>query len=115
MGASDARFEHAAAPDRNLLGVADVVNLLGFAESSYTSNFDIDEAACAGLDRNGRSAGADDRLIEANGGAQLLLQPGVIENVVIPERLLDHQQIELIEGPEMFDLIECVRRVRVTT
>src|SRR5580658_2947364 len=97
MRASDARFEHAPAPYRNLLGAANVVNLFGFAESAYASDFDVDDAACPGLERNGRGTCADDRFIEANRGAQFFLQAGVVVDVVVPQRLLDHQQVELIE------------------
>src|SRR5580700_7512802 len=60
VGAADAGFEHATAPDWDLLGVADVVDFHGFAETADPADFDVDDAACAGLDGNGRGAGADD-------------------------------------------------------
>ena len=62
---------------------------------------------------NRGSAGADDRLVETNGGAQFFLQAGVVKNVVVPERLFDHQQVELIEGAQVLDLIERVGGVGV--
>ena len=40
-------------------------------------------------------------------------QAGVVENIVVPERLLDHQQVELIEGPQMLELIQCVGGVGI--
>ena len=89
------------------------MDLLGFREAANAADFDVDDAACAGLHSNGRGARADDRLVEANGGAQFFLQASVVENVVVPERLLDHQQIELIEGPQVFYLVERVGGVGV--
>jgi hypothetical protein len=62
---------------------------------------------------NGCLARVDDGLVEANRGAQFFLQAGVIEDVVVPKRLLDHQQVELIEAPQVFDLIERVGGVGV--
>ena len=39
----------------------------------------------------------------------------MVVDVVIPQRLLDHQQIELIELAQVFDLIERVGGIRVAT
>ena len=56
-----------------------------------------------------------DRLIQADRGLQLLLQPGVEIQVVVPQRLLDHQQSKLVEFLQVLDIIKSVRRVRVAT
>ena len=46
---------------------------------------------------------------------QFFLQPRVVINVVVPQRLLDHQQVELVEAAQVLDLIESVGGVRIAT
>ena len=60
-------------------------------------------------------AHADDGFIKADRGAQFFLQARVIVDVVVPQWLLDHEQIELVELAQVLDLIERVGRVGVTT
>src|SRR5579863_2350942 len=102
MRAADPGFQHPATPDRNLLLPANVVNLARFGEAADPADFDIDNAAGSGFQSNRRRASADDGLVEAKRSAQFSLQAGMIENVIVPERLLNHQQVELIEGPQVF-------------
>ena len=47
--------------------------------------------------------------------AQFFLQARVIVDVVVPQRLLDHQQIELVELAQVLDLIERVGGIGVAT
>src|SRR5262245_10262131 len=42
--ASDAGFEHAAAPNGNTRSLRDVVNTLGFGKSAHTAQFDVYDA-----------------------------------------------------------------------
>ena len=41
------------------------------------------------------------------------LQPGVVDDVVVGQRLLDQQQAELVEGAEPVGVVERVGRVGV--
>src|SRR5579859_5338471 len=115
MGAANAGFEHATAPHGDVVVAADIMNFDGFGESADASDFSVDDAACAALKGKGGGAGVHDRFVEADRSAQFFLQTRVVVDVVVPKRLLDHQQIELIEEPEVLDLIEGVGGVRVAT
>ena len=54
-----------------------------------------------------------DRLVEADRRLQPPLQRGVIDDVVVVERLLDHHQIVAIELRQMFGVVSaCMRRWR---
>src|SRR5215469_11059774 len=113
MGAADAGFEHAAAPDGNVILYAYVVDLFGFGKASNPANLDIDDAASATLHRAGGIAGIFDRLVQADGGPQFLLETGMVVDIVVPQGLLDHQQIELIELAQLLEFVERVGGVRV--
>src|ERR1700692_2500187 len=89
------------------------MDFFGFGKSSNAADFHIDNAACAGLDGNRRGTCADDGLVEADGGAQFFLQASVVKNVIVPKRLFDHQQVELIEAAQVLHLIERVDGVCV--
>ena len=54
-----------------------------------------------------------DGLVQADRRAKLPLQPRVVEDVVVVERLLDHHQLEPVELGEQLDVREGVGRVRV--
>src|SRR5215472_11879267 len=84
-----------------------------FAEATHASDLDIDDAARAKLDRRLCIATSVYCLIEANRGAELTLQLRVKVKVVMPERLLDHEQVETVKLFQVFDLIEPVRRVGI--
>src|ERR1700730_880604 len=45
VSTSNAGFKHAAAPDRNLLAVADIMNLSCFRKSSDAADFDVNDTA----------------------------------------------------------------------
>ena len=95
--AADARFQHAAAPHRNAGGLRDIVHALRFGEAAHAAQLDIDDAAGAQSDRLlGVMRGAD-AFVQADGRLQLRLQLGVIDDVVVRQRLLDHHQVELVE------------------
>src|SRR5690348_520762 len=105
MRAAEAAFQHAAAPDWNIVLPGNVVNSHGFTEATYTPDFDIDDAAGAQLNSGtGITAGVN-RLIETDAGLELALQLGMKVKIVMPERLLNHQQAELIELLQMLHLL----------
>src|SRR5260370_10923108 len=90
--ASDACFEHSAAPHGNVRLPRRVVDGNRFRQPAYAANFDVDDPASAQFDRRLRITTVADGFIQTNGGLDLLLQRGVVVKVVPPERLLDHQQ-----------------------
>ena len=54
------------------------------------------------------------RFVEADRRGDLFLEFGVIENVVVRERLFDHHQIKLVQGFEQSNVGQCVGRIRVS-
>src|SRR5260370_3129384 len=91
--ASDACFEHSAAPHGNVRLPRRVVDGNRFRQPAYAANFDVDDPASAQFNcRLGITAVAN-RFIQANAGLDLLLQPPLALKVVPPERLLRHQQV----------------------
>ena len=108
MGASDAGFEHSAAPVGDFLHRTYIMNFQSLGESANAADFYVNDAARSGFAGEGGAARVDDRLVQANRSTQLLLQPRVIVDVVVPQRLLNHQKIELIELSQVFHLIQRV-------
>ena len=115
MGAADAGFEHASTPHRQFVGLAEIVNLSGLAKPSHAADFDIDDPTSSGFDGSGTIAGVTNGFIEADRSAQFTLKPRVVIDVIVPERLFDHEQVELIEFAKMINIIERVGRIRITT
>jgi len=64
MGASDAGFEHSAAP-HGILCAADVMDFQRFGESAHATDLNVDDSASAGFDGEGSAARVDDRLVQA--------------------------------------------------
>ncbi len=54
-----------------------------------------------------------DALVQADRRRELRLQLRVVDDVVVRQRLLDHHQVELIQPPQVIDVRQRVRRVRV--
>src|SRR5450432_279541 len=113
MGSANAGFQHAAAPDRQLGFLCHVVYGDRLTETAYPSNFDIDNAACAKFHRRPRVPTAMDCLIETDGGLDLPLQLCVEIEIVMPQWLFDHQQVELVESFQKVNLFQRVCGVGV--
>src|SRR5438034_1273417 len=87
MRAADAGFEHASTPHRQVMALAEIVNLLGLAKSSHAADFDIDDPTSSGFDGSGTIAGVTNGFIEADRSEQFTLKPRVVIDVIVPERL----------------------------
>src|SRR5205085_11629934 len=90
--ASNAGFEHAAAPHRNTIALTDVVNGNGFAKPADPADLDIDDAAGAQFDGFLGVADGADGFVETNGCLQKPLQLCVLKNVIVPSRRLQYQK-----------------------
>jgi len=115
VGTADAGLEHAAAPDRNAPLGGRVVNGDGFAEAADSPALDVDDAAGFHVDRGESVAAVADGLVEADGGVEALLQQGVEVEVVVPEGLLDHKQVELLPVGDAVRVTHVVSGVGVAT
>jgi len=91
MGAADAGLQHASAPDRDTRRFAGIVKAARFGKASHAAELDIDDAARPFLDGLRCMMRGPDTLIEADGRLQLRLQDGMVDDIVVRERLLDHQ------------------------
>jgi hypothetical protein len=54
-----------------------------------------------------------DAFIQANRGGELRLQHGVIDDVVVAERLFDHHQVIFVQAPQAVRVGEGVGGVRI--
>src|SRR6185437_15941935 len=108
-----ARFQHAAAPDRNIVVASDVMDGDGLTEAAHAPNLYIDDAAGAQFKRGTSIAASVNGFIKADAGFELPLELGVEIKVVVPKGLLDHEQPELVELPEVLNLLQRISGIGV--
>src|ERR1035437_8062059 len=113
VGAPDAGLQHAAAPDRDAGGLGDIVHAFGLAESGDPAELDVDDAAGAQLDGLLGVARGANALVEADGGLELRLERGVIDDVVVNQRLLDHHEVKIVQFAQVLGVGEGVGGVGV--
>src|SRR5208282_4972712 len=89
--AADAGLEHAAAPDGDAALECGVVHGDRLGESTYAPQLDVDDPARLHLDGGQSIAPVVNGFVEADGSIEASLQHGVEVEVVVPERLLDHE------------------------
>ena len=111
--AANAGLQHAAAPHRNAALHRRIVHRDGLGEAAHAARLDVDDAAGFHVDRRQRIAPVADRFVQADRRLQPLLQHGVVVEVVGPQRLLDHQQVESVEVHQVIEIAHAVGRVRV--
>jgi len=100
VGAADAGFEHATAPDGNVFGLAEIVDAAGFVVAADAAEFNVDDFTGA---ESGGGFGlfvGVDALIETDGRLDRFLDFDVTEEVVPAKGLLDHHEVE---GVELFE------------
>ena len=111
--AAEARLEHAAAPHGDVRASAHVVDPSRLEVAADAPGLDVDDAARAEGDRVLRDARRGDRLVQADRRSHGLRELGVPEQVVLRKRLLDEQQVELVESGEVRGVVAGVGGVRV--
>ena len=87
---TNAGFEHAAAPDGDLAGAAEIINLDGGSKAAEAAEFNIDDAAGAEVDGGAGVFEGVDAFVKADGCFEFALEFGVAVEVVPSEGLLDH-------------------------
>ncbi len=112
-GPADPGLVHAARPDRDAArgGVPEDPDRL--EEPADPPLLQVEDPAAAERDRRPRVGEVVDRLVEAERRRELLLQGGVLVEVAVRERLLDHRQPEGVEPREVRGVLEAVVAVRV--
>src|SRR5664279_173837 len=95
--AADTALEHPAAPDGDLVLHAEIVNRARLRKSTDAPRLDVDDAAGTERDHVFGLFDTGDRLVEADRRLQHPLELGVPNDVVECGRLLDHDEIEVVE------------------
>src|SRR5215472_13206272 len=113
MRAPDAGLQHPAAPYRDAVLLADVVNAARHCESAHTAKLDVDDLARAQFRGRPRLLLRMHTFIQTNWSFQPLLQLDVTVEVVPSKRLLDHHQIETIELFQQRKIVQCIRGVGI--
>src|SRR5579862_8682651 len=97
MRAPDARFEHAAAPDGNAMGLCQIMDAQSLAKPAYAPELDVDDPACLEPDRLFGVMNSAYTFIKTNRRIELRLQRRMIDDLVMRQRLLDHHQMEFVQ------------------
>src|SRR5688572_31097307 len=92
---------------------ANVMYLLGFGVSGNAPQLNVDDPARARINGLAGVFGIENRLIQADGSLNGLLKLDVIDDVVPGQRLLNHQQLELVQPFEEVDVSQRVCGIRV--
>ena len=92
---------------------AQVVDAPSRQVAADPAGLDVDDLGGAQLDGVGGDGQRDDRLVEAHRRADRPGQLGVAEQVVLGERLLDEQEVELVEPGQVLDVLAGVRGVGI--
>src|SRR3974390_1459291 len=87
----------------------------GSGNPADAADLDVDDAAGTQLQRGFGIPRTSNGLVEADGSLDGLLQPRVEIEGVVPQRLLDHKQLESVEGLQVRKVLERVGGVRIAT
>jgi hypothetical protein len=113
VSAADAGFEHAAAPDGDGFFLAEIVNAARGGVAADAAELDIDDLAGADFDGGASVLEIVNAFVEADGSLKVALKFGVGVDVVVAERLLDHDEEEIVELLEERRVGECVGGIGV--
>jgi len=104
-------FEHSAAPHRDIICLADVVNFLGLGEATDSANLDVDDPAGAGFDGTRRVRGPARSIRRGRWRCAVLFATSVVVEVVF-QRLLDHEAVELVELAQVLSVTPTLLHAR---
>ena len=110
---ADPRFVHAPRPDPDAAPRRVVGDPHRLEQAADPSLFHVDDAAGADRDGRGRVGEAVDGLVEANRRLHRSLKRGMLDDVAVGQRLLDHHQVELVEPPQVVRVLERIVAIRV--
>src|SRR5580693_7981960 len=111
--AADAGFQHASAPDRNGFLLAKIVDAAGCGVSADAAQLHIDDFAGADFDGGAGVLDVMDAFVEADRSFELALQRGVRIDVVVAQRLLDHDQVEGVEPLQVRSVFQAISGISV--
>jgi hypothetical protein len=85
----------------------------GVGEPADPADLQIDPAPGVDLDGLARLVERHDAFVEAQGRLQLALQTGVIDQVIVGKRLLDHDETAVVQFAKQRQVVECETAVAV--
>ena len=111
---ADAELVHPAAPDGHAARIAMIVHALRLEQAAQAADLDIDDPAGAQVESLAGVVGRVDALVQADRRLRDdCLEPGVVDDVVVGQRLLDQEQAEIVECLERRQVVERVGRVGI--
>src|SRR2546426_4114694 len=113
MRASDPGLQHSTTPNRNSALTASIVHGARFPVATDAAEFDIDDLASTDLYCFPCIVSGMDRFIKADWSLDLLLKLGMVDDVFVMERLLEHHHVVSIHPFENVDIRQRISRVRV--
>src|ERR1035437_1463660 len=111
MRPANTGFEHASAPNRNLLRLAQVMDTPRRGVSSYAPELDIDNPAGTQFDGRARMLLGVDTFIEADRRVELALQLRVTIQVVPTQRLFNHHEVVCVEPLQVGPIFKSICRI----
>ena len=108
LRAADAELCHAAAPYRNMMGNAEVMDALSFIDTAAAAGFDIDDLAAAKTDCHFCRFVGNDAFIEADRCLDSFLERGMVDDIFFSERLFNVLEMLFIHGAEEVDILKRV-------
>src|SRR5262249_33013384 len=113
MRHTDRRLQHAAHPAWDAVLPAEIVDGHCVGEATNAARLDVDVATGVYGNRLPRLFQRRDAFVEADRRANLLLKLGVVQQIIVGQWLLDHGQMEFIDGPEERRIREAVAAVAI--
>src|SRR5271170_5460922 len=113
MRAADAGFQHASAPHGDGFLLAEIVDAAGGSVAADAAELHIDNFAGADFDGGAGVLDIVDALVQANGSFELALQRGVGIDVVVAQRLFDHDQVEGVEPLQVRRVFQAIGGIGV--
>src|SRR5262249_28362697 len=113
MRASDSAFKHTATPNGDFSCEAAGVYVTRAVMAAHASELDIDDAGGVKFNGSLNVAQVVDGLVETQRCLQLLLQLRVEIDIVPPERLFHHEQLELIKALQVRGVVQRVCGIRI--
>src|SRR5215469_4640908 len=109
MRAAHAGLKHASAPYRNSEALCDIMDGEGLRKATDAADLDVDDATGTQLQSRFCITRIVNGFVQAERGFEHLLQTRVKVEVVVPQRLLDHQQLESVEALHVLLVRQCIR------
>ena len=100
-------------PDGDARRLRQIVDLLGVGQAADARRLDVDDVAGVQFNRPSCMIGGDDAFVQAERRLDHLLELGVIEDVIVIQRLFVEEQVELVQLGQVIGVGEVIDAVAV--